>query len=291
MTVARRAPAKLNLALAVGRALPAGGPNPGMHPIASWMHAIDLHDDVEVAPLGQGPSRYSISWAPDALRPTPIDWPIDRDLAVRAHRLLERESGRPLPVSLTLRKRIPVGGGLGGGSSDAAAALLAIRDTFDLHLPPDRLAPLARELGSDVPFFLDPAPAIVEGLGERITWVHPQSADAVLIVPGFGCSTADVYRAFDLAPAPSFRNTEVRRLAAGKLDPAALFNDLTAAAIAVQPALGPLIRKVRSVLPHPVHMSGSGSTLFILPGPDSDHVLHKLRSEIPDVVAYRTRLT
>lgn len=291
MTVARRAPAKLNLALAVGRALPAGDPHAGMHPIASWMHTIDLHDEVDISPLGHGPSRYSIDWAADAPRPTPIDWPIDRDLAVRAHRLLEREAARPLPLTLSLRKRIPVGGGLGGGSSDAAATLLAINHAFDLHLRPETLLTLARDLGSDVPFFLEPAPAIVEGLGERITRVEPRSDEVVLIVPPFACATGAVYRAFDEGPPVPFRDAEIRHLARDGLEPSALFNDLTAAAIAVQPALAVLTEKIRSVLPHPVHMSGSGSTLFILPGSDTAHVLHKLRSEIPDVAAYRTRLS
>lgn len=291
MTVARRAPAKLNLALAVGRAHPAGDPHAGMHPIASWMHTIDLSDEVEVTPLRQGPSRHSVEWAPDALRPTPIDWPIDRDLAVRAHALLERETGRSLPIILSLRKRIPVGGGLGGGSSDAAATLLAIDHAFDLHLRPERLLTLARELGSDVPFFLEPGPAIVEGLGERITRVEPRSDEVVLIVPPFACPTGEVYRAFDQSPPAPLRDAEIRRLARDGLEPRALFNDLTAAAIAVQPALAVLTERIRSVVPHPVHMSGSGSTLFILPGSDTAHVLHKLRSEIPDVAAYRTRLS
>ena len=117
MAIAVQAPAKLNLALSVGPP-----DQRGMHPICTWMVTISLCDDLLVTRLDEGRlSRYAILWHPDALRPLEIDWPVPRDLAVRAHLALEQHVGRPLPVQLKLDKRIPVGGGLGGGSSDAAA--------------------------------------------------------------------------------------------------------------------------------------------------------------------------
>src|SRR6185295_18407432 len=122
----------VNLALSVGPPLPAGDPRAGMHPIASWMHAIDLCDEVWITRLVTGASRLDIAWADDAPRPSPIDWPSEKDLAFRAHRLLEGDTGRALPAAIRIAKRIPVGGGLGGGSSDAAATLLALNDLFAL---------------------------------------------------------------------------------------------------------------------------------------------------------------
>ena len=147
--------AKLNLALSVGPPVPPRG----YHPIASWFVCIGLSDTLRLTRLQPGsPSRHTIRWAPGAPRPTPIDWPVERDLAVRAHRLLEHHTGRPLPVDMTVDKRIPVGAGLGGGSSDAAAALRALNTLFSLGLPADQLRALASHLGSDIPFFIDEDP-------------------------------------------------------------------------------------------------------------------------------------
>src|SRR4051812_46442658 len=99
MRAARRAYAKVNLALSVGGSLPAGGLGAGMHPIASWMHAIDLFDEVEIKPLKPGePARLEVRWAADAPRPSPIDWPPEKDLAFRGLRGIEVHVGRVLPA-------------------------------------------------------------------------------------------------------------------------------------------------------------------------------------------------
>lgn len=269
--VVRRAHAKLNLALSVGP--PDSG---GMHPIASWMAAIDLADDVKLEKAGDAAaSRYEIRWAPDAPRASAVDWPLDRDLGVRAHRLLEREAGRVLPIRMALHKRIPVGGGLGGGSSDAAAVLMGVNDLFGLGLSVGRLAELSRELGSDVAFFLDeaagdgpPRPAIVTGLGDRVERMERIAGEVVLILPPFGCPTGPVYRAYDEMGARALREGEVRSLAAeagkeGRAPWGALFNDLAAPAAEAVPSFGRLLRELRARADAvPVHVSGSGSTLF-----------------------------
>ena len=115
--VAHAAPAhaKLNLALAVGQP----DEQTGYHPIASLFTAIDLHDTVSVRALHDdaAPSQYAIAWDDGA----DTEWPSADDLAVKAHRAIERLIRRPIPIQLTVTKRIPAGGGLGGGSSDAAA--------------------------------------------------------------------------------------------------------------------------------------------------------------------------
>jgi 4-diphosphocytidyl-2-C-methyl-D-erythritol kinase len=279
--VLRRAYAKVNLALSVGPALgPEAGDRAGYHPIASWVHAVDLFDEVVVehAPgqargLSRRPareSRFELEWAEDAPRPAEIDWPIEHDLGARAHRLLEEVAGEPLPVRIAIRKRIPLGGGLGGGSSDAAAVMLAVNDLFGLGLSVGRLAALSGRLGSDVAFFLDegggeepPRPAVVLGVGEIIERAPRREGGLTLVFPPFGCPTAEVYRAYDLEPRP-LRAGAVRSLAAGAAGDEGLFNDLAGAAERVRPELGVLRRAVARAAGRPVHMTGSGSTLFLL---------------------------
>lgn len=260
-----RAHAKVNLALAVGPPLPPGGVHAGYHPIASWMHAIDLHDEITLTHAAE--TRYDLAWADG----TPIDWAPDADLCVRAHRALESLTGRTLPILLRVRKSIPAGGGLGGGSADAGAVLLALRDLFALELDDRTLAACAHALGTDIPFFVDPdawragqapRPAIVSGLGDRIERTERRSHPLTLICPPFGCPTGAVYRAFDADPTRICDEAKVRALAAGPIDPHALFNDLTGPAERVEPRLHELRTQLGDALGLPVQVSGSGSTLF-----------------------------
>lgn len=258
-----KAHAKVNLALSVG----APRDRDGMHPIASWMARVDLADELQVTRLEEGYlSRYAILWHPDAVRTSPIDWSITKDLAVRAHLLLEEEIGRSLPVQLKLEKRIPVGGGLGGGSADAAAMMRAVCDLFELDLPPERLAQLATSLGSDVPYFLEPGPAYVGGLGDEIERTAPVRGDVVLVMPEFGCPTGAVYRTFDRKGSKGLRDGEVLSMAReGRLEAERLFNDLEDAAIEIAPELEEVFERVEALCDaRRVHLSGSGSTLFVL---------------------------
>lgn len=281
-----RAHAKLNLCLSVGPPIPGGRPGAGYHPIASWMTPISLADDIAIERTpGDAPAPCAIRWAGGSS----VEWPIERDLAVRAHRALEDRAGRTLPIALEITKRIPAGGGLGGGSSDAAAVLRAVPALFELDIDEDALLEIARSLGSDVPFFLDfqrclgqpPRSAIVTGLGERVGRLdtHPASdRDVALLFPTFGCPTRDVYQAFDHAPSP-LDEAAARALARGAtLDPRALFNDLAEPAMRVEPALRELRQAAEQRLAAPVHVSGSGSTLFVFPPPDVD-----VESELRDL--------
>lgn len=294
----RLAHAKINLSLAVGPVDAATGPAGagGMHPISSWMSAIELADEVELAALALGePSRHRVVWAPDAPRRSPIDWPIDKDLAVRAHRLLEAKVGRTLPVDMVVRKRTPVGGGLGGGSSDGAAALCGLNELFGLGLSTDQLAAISKALGSDVAFFIDdraPArPAVVGGFGDRIERVAPVPARVMLVVPPFGTPTGPVYRAYDASPVPlrdgDVRSIRERAAATGRIDPTVLFNDLAAPACAVEPRLARLLTTLRSAGVS-AHVSGSGSTLFVIDPPPN--AAGAIRAAAPDVALVETRL-
>ena len=257
-----QAAAKLNLALSVG----APGAD-GMHPIAGWMATVDLHDDLELVRLPVGyPSRYAIIWHEEARRTSDIDWSITRDLAVRAHQALERHIGRGLSAQAKLEKRIPVGGGLGGGSADAAAMLHGLNRLFDLGLSVDELATIAEPLGSDVPFLVHGGAAIVTGLGERIERLAmPESLHAVLILPEILCVTGPVYRIFDdLRPDALVDESRVRTISTTGITPAVPFNDLADPACHLHPELGRLRADLTEAVGTPVHVSGSGSTLFLV---------------------------
>lgn len=179
----------------------------------------------------------------------------ESNLVLRAWRLLEEEAGRPLPAKLHLTKRIPHGAGLGGGSSDAAAALRVGRDLFGLDLDDTKLLQLAARLGSDVPLFLLGGTVLGLGRGERVFPLHPIPLEPILLVhPGLHVGTPSVYRALSQVgnplpePCPS--------LAAGIAPP--WRNDLTGAAIWVCPPLAEIRAALLDTGGEPL-LCGSGS--------------------------------
>ncbi len=282
-----RAHAKLNLALAVDAPV-TNGAHMGYHPIASWMTPIDLADELEVTRLQEDRlSRYAIQWHPKApQRAQAVDWSVRDDLAVRAHMLLETTIGRTLPVQMKLEKKIPPGSGLGGGSSDAAAMLRAVRELYGLDITDDALRTLGATLGSDVPFFLQgegtlgPQTAIVEGFGEQVTRCARIDAHFVLVLPTFSCATQQVYHVFDeqfddadhahehgrLVPLtrPFARENVTKMTQSARFCAQNLFNDLSAAAMRVSPELAELAERVEMAVGGKPHVSGSGSSLFLV---------------------------
>ena len=260
-----QAPAKLNLALAVG----APGPD-RMHPISSWMITVDLFDEIEIIRREEPAlSMYAVKWHKDAAHQEEIDWPLTRDLAARAHTALEKRVGQTLPVRLKVEKRIPLGSGLGGGSADAAAVLRGTNELFDLGLSVEELAEVATEIGSDVPFLVQGGSAIVEGLGEQ---VRPLGAlpdlHAVIAMPPVHCATARVYGWFDDLCEERDEVDRVprdaRAVAEGAFSPDAPFNDLAEAAFQVAPELKEICASFSKLAERPAHVSGSGSSLFVL---------------------------
>lgn len=279
-TISIAAPAKVNLALAVGAPSAAHG---GLHPISSWMITVDLADDLTLTRLEDDAlSMYAILWAADAKRRREIDWSITKDLAVRAHAALQEHVGRELPVKLKLEKRIPVGGGLGGGSSNAAAMLRGVNELFALGLDVDALARIGATLGSDVPFLVRGGSAVVGGVGDSLEHhEHTPEVDLVLVFPEASCPTGPVYGAFDRlrrgAVLDEARVRELVRVAGVSnavpsgsapstraLDPGAPFNDLAAPAFEIAPTLAADAQRIAALVDRPVHVSGSGSTLFLL---------------------------
>lgn len=275
-TVTLTCPAKVNLALAVGRTHPDDAS--GLHPIASWMVAVDFGDRLTVTRISKTDadppaSVFSLRFADDAPSPRPIDWPLESDLVFRAHRLVEQHVKRRLPVRVELDKRIPTGAGLGGGSSDAAGMILALDELFDLRLDVAVFSALAGGLGSDVHFALaslrgEPS-ALVTGSGEELSVAALDvPLNLVLVLPPFGCPTGPVYAAWDRLAAgagASFKDQAVEQLSQSTPGPSTpLFNDLERAAVAVEPKLGALLGALRGDLGLPAHVTGSGAACFVL---------------------------
>ena len=256
-TIETNALAKINLSLSVGAPTET---SPMMHPIASMMATIDFCDVLTVTRLDEGDlSRYAILWKEDAPQQTPIDWQITSDLAVRAHRFLEADVGYSLPVQMKLEKRIPAGAGLGGGSSDAAAMLRATAALFDLETD---LYKIGASLGSDIPFLIDGGTQLVTGLGEILEPQDEANKSLVLILPPYGCPTGEVYDAFDTLTKGELAIDRVRR--------GDIFNDLTVAAMEITDELSSDMSAVQSIAQDEVHLSGSGSSMFVI----CDNTIH-----------------
>jgi len=178
------APAKLNLCLHI-----VGRRADGYHLLQSAMQFIDLTDELRF--YRRPPGRIERVAGP-------ADIPSDQDLAVRAARLLAEKTGIERGVGIELNKRIPVQGGLGGGSSDAATVLVALNRLWGANLSVDALAELGLRLGADVPFFVLGQASWVEGVGERLTpAVFPEEVFLV-VKPAAAVSTAAIFQAPEL---------------------------------------------------------------------------------------------
>ena len=173
------APAKLNLFLHV-----LGRRADGYHLLQSLFVPIDLADTLDFELRADG--RIG--------RGGDLTGPPERDLAVRAARALQVASGTALGADIEVAKRIPVGAGLGGGSSDAATTLIALNRLWRLDWPRDRLAALAARLGADVPFFLGGRNAWVEGIGEQLRPMDLPQAGFWVVKPLAGVSTPQIFR-------------------------------------------------------------------------------------------------
>ena len=178
------APAKLNLFLHI-----LGRRPDGYHELQSCFQFVDLQDEV------------SIRVRHDAVIHRLIEIPgvpEESDLCVRAARALQAASGCALGADIGLLKRIPIGGGLGGGSSDAATCLVALNHLWGLHWPKDKLAAIGLKLGADVPVFVFGRVAWAEGVGERLTPLYPPLApiehNYLILKPNVFVSTAEVFQ-------------------------------------------------------------------------------------------------
>jgi len=248
-----QARAKLNLSLRVLARRP-----DGYHDILTWMQPIDWHDDLRVKRSGR--AGFSLTCDDPSIDTGPSN------LVCRAAAALATRLDRPLAFEAHLSKRIAVGGGLGGGSADAAAAILAIGRFWGLGGAAQVLDDAAGDVGTDVPFFLGEGSAVARDRGTLLERQRRAFQGwAVLILPPFGVSTPDVYQACRPRPLHQEEQSPWQQpwTTARDLD-RLLCNDLTSAACEVEPRLAGLHGAIAARAGARVHMSGGGSTLFAL---------------------------
>jgi len=273
--VIRLAPAKLNLTLAV-----VGRREDGFHDLHSVFVPLALSDRLSLAPA-------RVAAGEDTLHVTGFDaGPVADNLVLRAiaaaRAAVGEGPGRPATPALAARleKHIPVAAGLGGGSSDAAAAFDGALEAWGAELDPERRAHAAASIGSDVPFFLSGVPALVEGRGERLTplkGVHGHPG-ILLVTPSIAVRTPDVFAVFDgirgsgdgsIRMSSEHLAQELGNGLSGtdliaRAGVLASANDLLPAALLVSPGLVGVKRALTRTLTRAVGMTGSGPTLWTL---------------------------
>jgi 4-diphosphocytidyl-2-C-methyl-D-erythritol kinase len=261
-----RAPAKLNLFFEV-----LAKRNDGFHEIETLMVPISLYDTLVATADPGGQVHLDCRWATPGSKGANAatafgELPAaSENLATRAVELLRRRSGVASGARLELTKRIPAAAGLGGGSSDAAAALLAANAVWKLNWNREALASVAVELGSDVPFFLGRGVAVCRGRGERVEPVAGLGAlDFVVVRPPEGLSTAEVYAHCRVAEEPWPLAPLVDALRGGDLRPLGrlIHNRLEPAAESLSPWIGRLQWEFGRLDCVAAQMSGSGTGYF-----------------------------
>lgn len=244
MTLVLKSPAKVNLFFRV-----IGKREDGYHEIASLYQAIDWCDTMTI--------DKSMS---TTLRCNQSDVPTDSsNLILQAHQEFERATGLNFPVEVFLDKKIPLGGGLGGGSSNAATALYAFNELADRPLTEEQLQGCAEVIGADVPFFFSSGSAYCIGKGEKVVNVRKPSIDSMwLAFPSVSCMTPEVFQ--------ECRVNESSSLDPGKIvegfaeDRFQFVNDLEPAALRLYPTLEITRDKLVGLGFRDVFMTGSGSS-------------------------------
>ena len=277
MKLTVKAPAKINWSLSI-----CGDRPDGYHDLDMLMQSIELSDELTFET-----SRWLTLDVNGQRLPSG-----DRNLVIRAANALNDAMGKRLGARITLKKYIPARAGLGGGSADCAATLLALNHMWNLHLPLRTLQQIGLNLGADVPFCLQRGLCRAQGVGEILT---PREDAPVIplamITPGGGLSTPAVFKAWNAGGYPM---TPVKTdaladaLLAGDLARAQelAHNDLEAPAISLMPEIGQLIEKFRSLGARFVRMTGSGSTVFA--AFDSDEAAQAAVDAVPGAIFTRT---
>lgn len=289
--ISAAAPGKINVSFHVGPLR-----EDGYHDVASLYLALDLHEVVTVSEAEPGSWSAELSEA-SSIEVAPEDWPSgEGNLAVRAAKLLAAHVGLTTGVAISIAKHVPVAGGMGGGSADAAAALVACDALWDTGLSRGELARLAARLGADVPFALSGGAAVGLGVGEELSpLLRAAQTWWVLIPASYGLSTPAVYaesdriragqdvqapEGIDVGLVEALRDGDAERLAAH------LHNDLQAAAVSLAPELEPVLASARRAGALGAVVSGSGPTVAALAA-DAAHA-RELATLIEDETEVRT---
>ena len=250
------APAKLNLFLHV-----VGRRPDGYHLLQTAFRFIDYGDELSIAVRADG----------DIRRTTPLQGvAAELDLTVRAARALQRETGCPQGADIGISKRLPMGGGLGGGSSDAATTLIALNRLWRTRLSRDRLQQLALGLGADVPVFVFGRNAFAEGVGERLQALPLPPAWYLILVPELAVSTAEIFSAAELT-----RNTNAITIAAFSVGQG--HNDLEAVVCRRYPLVARHLEWLHQY--GDARMTGSGACVFC--AFDSEEQARRALQELP----------
>jgi len=252
----RRAFAKINLGLEI-----TGRRANGYHELVTIFQTIDLADEITIASAPAGTLTLAADPALGG----------EQNLVLRAARALAAHGGTTRGATLTLTKGIPVAAGCGGGSSDAATVLVALRELWALPTTDAELATIATRLGADVPFFLRGGTALATGIGERLTPLPPQSkAWFVLVTPRLDLpadKTRRLYAALDTGDFSDGTRTidQAARLRRGEaVDPALLANSFAAPLARIFPELDAWQRRILAAGAPFVQPSGSGPTLYTI---------------------------
>jgi len=229
----------------------------GFHELRTVYQTVSLHDTLSITPTSS-----NLEFVCDDPR-VPND---ETNLAFRAAVLLRETSGTSKGARVGIEKRIPVAAGLGGGSSNAAAALLALAKLWEIEIGEAELNHIAAQLGSDVPFFLTGGTAIGVGRGEIVHPIDQVEREHLLLVnPGFAVSTRDAYEKLSRLTRPEVAsNIPFTLLAAKGISglPLVARNDLEEVVLAAHPEIAEVKQRLLSLGARHALMSGSGATVF-----------------------------
>ena len=243
------APAKLNLFLHV-----LGRRADGKHLLESIFILIDLADELDFTLRDDGA----------IVRTGDLECEAEKDLCVRAAAALQEAAGKPpAGAEIHVKKRIPAGAGMGGGSSDAATTLIALNRLWGLDLPREELTRIGEALGADIPFFIRGENAFVEGIGEIITPMDVPPAEYAVLWPGRGVSTAKIFSSPSLTrDSESLKIAIFSDLLRNRWPELPGHNDLQKTAVGLEPAI---LQALDALAPFgEARMTGSGSAVFAL---------------------------
>jgi 4-diphosphocytidyl-2-C-methyl-D-erythritol kinase len=261
-----RSPAKLNLFLHI-----IGRRADGYHLLQSVFQLIDWCDTIYLKRISENAVRR--------INPIPGVSP-EEDLVVRAANLLKEFCKVNVGVEIDLKKEIPMGAGMGGGSSDAATTLIGLNALWNLNLPIETLCALGLKLGADVPFFIFGKNAFVEGIGEKIQEISLQTPDFLVIFPNQGIATASIFQDAELT------RDHAQITIDGFLASPLLYqsNDCQAVAMRICPEVKQALDWITQAVPgSQPRMSGSGSSVFAVLDPKTDTAkLENLLQNLPE---------